>query len=150
MEKTNDEALLTARDIRPTANRILILRTLKSAVSALSLTDLEARLGTVDKSSIFRTLTLFLDHHLVHAVDDGTGQLKYALCEPGCRCGEDLHIGLSHLHTHFYCERCQRTFCLKELPVPEVDLPEGFHLHSANFVLKGLCPECVRYGCKHH
>lgn len=137
------EHTLLHRDIRPTAVRLLVLRTMKSAASALSLTDLEARLGTVDKSSIFRTLTLFLAHHLVHAVEDGTGQMKYALCSDDCHCGEDVHAGLSDLHTHFFCERCRRTFCLRGLPIPQVSLPDGFHLHTANYVLKGLCPECA-------
>lgn len=140
----NTERMLLHRDIRPTALRLLILRALRQADCALSLGDLEARLGTVDKSTIFRTLSLFAKHHLVHVVEDGSGHAKYALCEEDCRCGEDVHAGFSDLHTHFFCERCRRTFCLRGLPVPEVTLPEGFHLHTANYVLKGLCPGCAR------
>ncbi len=138
------EHLLEHRGIKPTTGRLLVVRALSEADSALSLTDLEARLGTVDKSTIFRTLNHFLEHFLVHAIDDGSGQMKYALCEEGCRCGRDIHAGLSDLHTHFFCERCQRTFCLRGLPVPNVALPEGFHLHTANYVLKGLCPACIK------
>lgn len=143
------EALLKARGVRCTAVRILCLRALLEAECALSLSDIEAR-TTVDKSSAFRSLTLFLAHHLVHAVEDGTGQTKYAPCAPQCHCGEDVHAGLSDLHTHFFCERCRRTFCLRGLPVPSVTLPDGFHLHSANYVLKGLCPACCRKAkCAH-
>ena len=138
----NFEALLFQRDIKPTANRLLVLKALSEANCALALGDLEGLLGTVDRSSVFRTLTLFLSHHLVHAVDDGSGQMKYALCSPHCHCGEEHHQGLTDLHTHFRCERCGRTFCLRGLPVPSVPLPEGFVLHSANYVLIGLCPEC--------
>lgn len=138
-----DPSLLEQRDIKPTSVRLLVLDALQKAECALSLTDLETRLRTVDKSSIFRTLTLFLSHHLVHGVEDGTGMLKYALCPPACHCGEDEHQGLSDLHTHFRCEHCCRTFCLRGLPVPAVPLPEGFLLTSANYVLVGLCPECA-------
>lgn len=138
-------ALLEQRGIKPTAVRLLVLCALQQSDCALSLSDLESRLVTVDKSSIFRTLTLFLAHHLVHGVDDGTGMLKYALCQPSCHCGEEDHEGLSDLHTHFHCERCCRTFCLRGLPVPKVPLPEGFTLTSANYVLVGLCPECSRH-----
>lgn len=137
------EELLSQRDIKPTAVRILVFGALLKADCAVSLSDLEARLVTVDKSSIFRTLTLFLSHHLVHTVEDGSGMLKYALCPPSCHCGEAGHVGLSDLHTHFRCERCCRTFCLRGLPVPSVPLPEGFTLTSANYVLVGLCPECA-------
>ncbi len=140
---TNYEDLLVLREIRPTAVRLLVIEELAKADYALSLSDLEARLMTVDKSSIFRSLTLFLAHHLVHCIDDGSGKEKYALCAVNCHCGEDPHRGLADLHTHFYCERCRRTFCLRQVSVPEVSLPEGFHLHTANYVLKGLCPACM-------
>ncbi len=136
------EALLLQRDIRPTANRLLVLKALAEEDCALSIVDIEARLGTIDKSSVFRTLTLFLSHHLVHCVDDGSGMMKYALCSPHCHCGEETHHGLTDLHTHFRCERCGRTFCLRGLPVPSVPLPKGFVLNSANYVLMGLCPDC--------
>ena len=77
---------LKARDIRPTALRVLILRTMAGFDRAFSLADLEEELDTVDKSTLFRTLTLFLAHHLVHGIDDGTGSLKYALCSSDCDC----------------------------------------------------------------
>ena len=144
MTTTNEYFIewLESRNIRPTANRLLVLKALKEVNCALSLTDLEAKLGTIDKSSVFRSLTLFLAHHMVHGVDDGTGVIKYALCSPQCHCGEEHHKGLSDLHTHFHCERCGRTFCLRGLPVPSVPLPKGFVLNSANYVLVGLCPDC--------
>ncbi len=130
------ESILTAHDIRPTAMRLLILRTMKEMERAVSLGDLEARLATAEKSTIFRTLTLFLSQHLVHTIEDGSGQTKYAL-------DEDADAEHDDLHTHFYCEQCGHTFCLPELPIPEVTLPDGFRLHSANYVLKGLCPKCA-------
>ena len=68
---------LVLRDIRPTAIRVLVLRTLLEMKQAMSVSDLEAQLDTVDKSTIFRTLTLFLSHHLIHGVDDGSGCLLY-------------------------------------------------------------------------
>lgn len=139
-----NDTLFSLRHIKPTSVRVLVLNELEKAECALSLTDLEARLVTVDKSSIFRTLTLFLSHHMVHGVDDGTGMMKYALCSPTCHCGEEEHTGLSDLHTHFRCEKCGRTFCLRGLPVPSVPLPEGFTLTSANYVLVGLCPNCSK------
>lgn len=129
--------LLSEREIQPTAIRLLVLREMLQANRPVSLLDLEQTLDTVDKSSIFRTLTLFLSHHLIHCIDDGTGAFKYAVCSPGCSCG------VEDLHTHFHCERCNRTFCFKNIPTPVVKLPEGFTLNSINYVLKGLCPECA-------
>ena len=137
MKKNAYLDLLSEREIQPTAIRLLVLREMLQANRPVSLLDLEQTLDTVDKSSIFRTLTLFLSHHLIHCIDDGTGSFKYAVCSPGCSCG------VEDLHTHFHCERCNRTFCFKNIPTPIVKLPEGFTLNSINYVLKGLCPECA-------
>lgn len=138
--------MLEERGVKPTSNRLLVLQALQRQDCALSITDLEALIGTIDKSGVFRALTLFLEHHLVHCVDDGSGMLKYALCPPACHCGECEHGGLEDLHTHFRCERCGRTFCLRGLPIPAVQLPQGFVLNSANYVMVGLCPECSHRG----
>ena len=133
--------MLEQRDIKPTAIRILVLREMLQCDSAFSLQSLEDRLESVDKSTIYRCITLFLTHHLVHAIDDGTGSLKYAVCDTACHCGEDGEH-LDDLHAHFYCERCHRTYCLSRIHVPVVALPGNFEVHSINYVLKGLCPEC--------
>lgn len=141
---TPQTQLLHSRGIRPTPVRILVLRALQENDCAVSLMTLEAELKTVDRSSIFRTLNLFLEQHLVHQVEDGSGQTKFALCEEHCRCGTHHERSLSDFHVHFYCEQCQRTMCLHDVAVPEVVLPQGYLLTSANFVLKGVCAECSK------
>ncbi len=136
----NEEFLLHKlehRGIRPTATRLLILSEMIRGDETVSLPSLERLLPTVDKSTISRTLALFLLHRLIHAVDDGTGTLKYAVCADDCDCSVEDE------HTHFYCEHCHRTFCLKRIAVPVVPLPDGFRLTGVNYVLKGLCPECT-------
>lgn len=128
---------LKHRGIRPTATRLLILRNMMRGDEAVSLPDMERYLPTVDKSTISRTLSLFLLNRLVHVIDDGSGSLKYAVRSDDCDCSVEDE------HAHFYCTSCHRTFCLKHIAVPVVDLPPGFTLSSINYVLKGLCPECA-------
>jgi len=129
---------LESKGIKPTANRILILKELMLARSPLSLSNLEHTMVSLDKSSIFRTLTLFLEHDVVHAFEDGRGVLNYELCEESGKC--DHHDG----HIHFYCESCQRSFCMEDIHIPSFELPEGFFPHSVSFVIKGECPECSK------
>lgn len=127
---------LESKGIRPTANRILVMKTLMGEQNPQSLSNLERKMGSMDKSSIFRTLTLFLEHDVVHAFEDGRGVLCYELCEEKGAC--DHHDG----HIHFYCESCQRSFCMEDIHIPNFELPEGFYPHSISFVIKGECPEC--------
>lgn len=127
---------LESKGIRPTANRILVMKTLMGEQNPQSLSNLERKMVSMDKSSIFRTLTLFLEHDVVHAFEDGRGVLCYELCEEKGACVH--HDG----HIHFYCESCQRSFCMEDIHIPSFELPEGFYPHSISFVIKGECPDC--------
>ena len=127
---------LESKGIRPTANRILVMKTLMGEQNPQSLSNLERKMVSMDKSSISRTLTLFLEHDVVHAFEDGRGVLCYELCEEKGAC--DHHDG----HIHFYCESCQRSFCMEDIHIPSFELPEGFYPHSISFVIKGECPDC--------
>lgn len=138
MEFSTVEAWLERKKVKPTANRILVLKALKDAGKPMSISDLEDVLLTVDKSSIFRVLTLFLEHDIVHAFEDGRGVLNYEPCTSEGACN------LSDAHIHFYCESCRQSFCMESLPLPDFALPEGFTAHSVSFVIKGECPQCRR------
>ncbi len=124
--------------IRPTAVRILIYRSMLEFHDTFSLADLEEALDTVDKSTIFRTLETFTEHHLVHEIEDGSGARKYCVCRNDHECSPD------ELHCHFYCESCHKTFCLDSIHIPPVRYPEGYELHQVEYLMKGLCPACRR------
>lgn len=136
MNENECTELLRAHGIRPTANRILIVRTLMSAERPMSLSELEYKILTIDKSSIFRALTIFRDRHMVHVIEDGGDGVRYELCMSRDGDNDD------DVHAHFYCERCHRTFCIEDTPAPEIPLPPGYILHSVNYMAKGICPEC--------
>jgi Fur family ferric uptake transcriptional regulator len=130
--------LLEKHGVKPTANRIVVVRALAQAGHPVTLTELEYIILSIDKSGVFRALTLFRKHHLVHAIDDMAGGTRYELCHRHSDEEDD------DLHVHFYCEQCHRTFCLDQTPVPTVSLPDGFLMTSANFIVKGICPNCEK------
>ena len=53
IDSNNAEELLKQKGVRPTANRILILKTLQNEHRPMSLSTMEAILLPMDKSSIF-------------------------------------------------------------------------------------------------
>jgi Fur family ferric uptake transcriptional regulator len=130
------EQKLLDRDIKPTAVRLLIFKAMEEYPQAFSLSDLEAVLETVDKSTISRTITLFHNHLVIHSIDDGSGSMKYSVCNDDCQCE------LNELHVHFNCTHCHKTYCLESVSIPPVQLPEKFLLENINFVMKGLCDKC--------
>ncbi len=116
--------------------RLLILRKLVESGSAVSLGDLEAKFDRADKATLYRTLKTFEEKKLVHSIDDGTGSVKYALCEEGCECEpQDQHI-------HFHCVDCGETFCLTQTKIPQTKIPSGFRAASASMIYKGTCTNC--------
>lgn len=127
---------LSEKGINITSNRVIVLKTLAQFHAPLSLGELEAIIGTMEKSSILRVLNLFLAHHLVHTVEDGRGIVKYEFCNNSSNCA------VNDMHVHFYCFNCNNTFCLEEIPVPPINLPQGYVTQSVNYVVKGICPSC--------
>lgn len=136
MKQEECTRLLALHEVKPTANRIVVLRALATSARPLTQAELEERIISIDKSGISRTLTLFRDHHLVHTIEDGSGAMRYELCHSHSGDEDD------DLHVHFFCERCHRTFCLDGVPVPTVGVPPGYTVTSAAHIVKGVCPEC--------
>ena len=137
MEQQKCIELLEQHNVKPTTNRILVLAALAESGHPLSLKELEERVESIDKSGVFRTLSVFREHSLIHVIEGAENGVRYELCHNH----SDEHHDDQHLH--FYCERCKNTYCL-DTPVPEVALPEGFETHCQNYMLKGLCPKCRR------
>lgn len=136
MTYKNDADILSNHGIKPTVNRLLVFEMMNKMGHAFSLNDMEEALLSIDKSTIFRTLVLFLERHLVHSVEDGSGSLKYCVCHNHGDCSPE------EFHCHFYCEECHQTFCLEDIHTPVVAVPQGYSVREINYLLKGVCMEC--------
>lgn len=127
---------LKMRAINPTAMRLLVLDRLMKSEIALSLADLEIEMDQADRTTIYRTLKKFEENKLIHSIEDGTGSIKYAMCESNCNCTPEF------THAHFHCNHCAQTFCLKNIHLPEINLPKNFSIEQSSFILKGICDHC--------
>lgn len=132
--------IMEQADIKPTSNRLLVLKTLLSAKHPLSLIEIETWLHTLERSSILRVLTLFHEHDIVHTIEDGRGITKYEVCHG------DLHCSINDMHPHFYCEKCNKVFCFEDISIPDITIPKEFQTRTVNFMLKGICPQCQKQG----
>lgn len=145
---TEEEKILEGHGVKPTSNRILVLRALLGSERPLCLADLEYELQTLEKSSVQRVLTLLLEKGVIHTMEDGRGITRYEMCHGNHRHSmyeveEDVKAeDADDMHAHFYCEKCKRVFCFPDIPAPLALLPAGFETRSVNYMLKGLCPEC--------
>lgn len=134
---TPSDKFLENKGVRPTAMRLLVFQHLAKSKVASTLSDIENTFAKADRTTLFRTLKTFEQKGVVHQIDDGSGIMKYALCEEGCKCELERD-----LHLHFHCTNCGDTVCLTEQKIPHINLPEGFIAEDANLVLKGICDNC--------
>jgi len=126
------EDFLLQHGIKPTVNRLIVLKALIEEERPLSLMELEEKIETVDKSGIFRSLILFKEQGLLNSIEDGGDGARYELS----------HSDDEEDHVHFFCEKCHKTFCLDDVHVPQVEIPEGYSGHTTNYLIKGICPDC--------
>ncbi|MBQ9586776.1 MAG: transcriptional repressor [Bacteroidales bacterium] len=132
-----EEETLQHAGIRLTAVRLMIWKAVRQEFQGVfSLADLEESLPTVDRSTLFRTLTLLSEKHLLHNVDDGSGTQKYCVCHH-----DDTRHCLGHVH--LTCRICHTTTCLSDVTIPQVPLPEGFVPEETEYVVKGICSRCA-------
>ena len=76
--------------------------------------ELENDFPKSDRITIYRTLKTFEQKGIVHSINNGTGEVKYALCDEYCTA-----VAHTDQHPHFQCERCEKITCIdrKELPL---------------------------------
>lgn len=129
--------ILEQKNIRPTAMRVLVYKTLAKHKTAQSLSHIEEQLETADRTTLYRTIKTFEEQGVVHSIDDGTGITKYALCAPYC-----THEEHHDLHLHFHCNICEETTCLTDFKIPPISLPDSFIAQDVNLLVKGVCEKC--------
>ncbi|QQU04143.1 Fur family transcriptional regulator [Myroides odoratus] len=133
--KNIEEALL-AKNIKPTAMRILVLKFLKQQQGAVSLADIENSFDQSDRVTIYRTVKTFESKGLLHSIT-ANNVTQYALCSSSC--SEDSH---RDTHLHFICKQCKKTICLTQVAIPTIEIPEGFELSDIEVVAHGICEGC--------
>lgn len=132
------DKLLKNNRMRVTGARKAVLNQFIQSGKALSFQELQDYLSSdIDRATIYRTLTTFEDHDLIHKVLDDSGVSKYAICSDDCSGGEHQHE-----HIHFKCEQCQKTVCLEEVAFSDFQLPEGYQQKEVNILVSGVCKNC--------
>lgn len=126
---------LTNFGLKQTKTRKMILEILENSTDSLSAEDIYRLLidEGINLSTVYRTLTSFVERHLVSKEIRNDGKAIYTF------------IRAKHHHV-LICVRCNKKIYLDECPYKVVDekiLEEtGFKLQAHNIELYGLCKEC--------
>jgi Fur family ferric uptake transcriptional regulator len=122
-----------------TDSRRKILELFVNANGALAHVDIEQQSGNeFDRVTIYRTLQVFVEKGIIHAIPTADNSIRYALCKEECAAGQHH----DH-HVHFMCDTCGTTYCLDHVNVPEMNLPSGFTATQTDMLVSGKCDKCV-------
>jgi Fur family ferric uptake transcriptional regulator len=129
--------ILGHKGIRITPMRQLLLEYLLEYDGTLGLVELEDAFPKSDRITMYRTLRTFEEKGIIHGINSGSGEQKYALCVEDCS-------GIDHFdqHPHFQCKKCNQITCLHSLVIPPMKLPKGYLQIERSMMIIGLCPNC--------
>lgn len=129
---------LTRHALRQTPVRRAVLHILVDSPFALSGSEIELQLPpNTDRITLYRTLKSFEESGLIHRVIDSSDVIRYAFCS--IECSAQAHFDN---HVHFKCTACQHIYCLNQVAIPAVTLPDKFQVVSRDYLLAGVCREC--------
>jgi Fur family ferric uptake transcriptional regulator len=128
--------ILSKAGLKKTTIRVALLKLLLQTKNPLTQQEISNSLFDIDFNyvSIYRSLDAFLKAGIVHKVETGDRNRRFAVCS----CGSS-----SHCHPHFICRSCGRVECLSGLKIPELaGLKPGYIAEEQEIYIRGLCARC--------
>ena len=135
--KLGYEDVIRAAGHRVTNQRVMILDAVCEGDGHTTVGQIYARTRmrdrSIDRSTIYRTLKLFVDLGLVVSADTGAGELVYEVAKP------------KH-HHHLVCRRCGREQEIGQDAMQsmfeQVEREYQFQVETDHLILFGLCAAC--------
>jgi Fur family transcriptional regulator, ferric uptake regulator len=137
-ETIDYETILRSAGHRVTSQRVLILDAVCDGDGHTTLGEVYMRVRevdpSIDRSTLYRTLKLFVDLGLVVSADTGDGETYYEIAKP-------------HRHHHLVCRQCGKEqeveHTVMQRMFDQVFQQCGFKADTDHLVLFGLCSECA-------
>ncbi|WP_104384062.1 Fur family transcriptional regulator [Sphingobacterium sp. HMA12] len=142
MEQSNTAypEILKRNSLKVTQPRLRVLEIISTKDSAISQPELEKLLGKdIDRVTLYRVLASFEEKGIIHKIFDLHGTATYAMCSTNCS-EHDHH----DQHVHFICRICNSVYCLDEITLPKVAIPDGFSLEAIAVNALGVCNHCKK------
>lgn len=131
--------ILKRNQLSVTDSRCKILELFRQTNGALAHADIEKKTGeNFDRVTIYRTLQTFVEKGIIHTIPTSDNSVLYALCKDECSPGRHHDD-----HVHFICDDCGTTYCLENITVPPLSLPQGFAVKRTDVVASGVCDKCA-------
>lgn len=128
--------ILKRHKIRITNPRLSILKDFLYAGKSLDLDYfLRGSDNVINRTTVFRTLQLFVRKKIIYRVPSSDNVKRYLLQR-----NEQEHTRINH--SSFICTGCGNVTPVNVVIPPKIKLPKGFKQQSLEIVIDGLCRFC--------
>ena len=132
-KETSIQDILKNEGIRPLDKRIMIYEYLvkrkNHPTADMIYNDLKATSPSLSKTTVYNTINLLLEKHLIQSLNIEGNELRY-----------DADTSF---HGHFKCTHCEEVYDFRLDPEQMPDLPlEGFTPYRAQYQIEGICSKC--------
>jgi Fur family transcriptional regulator, ferric uptake regulator len=137
--------ILKEHDLSITTSRLAVLEIFLQTPYVLDHTELMALCKKkVNRITLYRTLHLFYQQHLLVKVPSSNGITRYLYRGPGIR--EDVRrekaASAPQRKIHLICQDCGRIISVENAKLPPIDLPRNFEASFVDLIVNGRCKEC--------
>lgn len=129
--------LLKSSKLRTTRHRENILGCLLKHGRPLSHSEIQRELPSLDRVTLYRALSSFVNAGIVHKVQGPDGAWRFCAHN-----ADDDGLGCPGDHPHFLCEACGKMICLVGQRLARLDVPDGYEVDGKQYVVYGKCSGC--------
>lgn len=136
MNDDNVKSILKSASLKVTPPRMSVLSYLIEVGRPLSHSEIQEKMPDMDRVTLYRTLTAFVEADIAHQVQGLDGMWRF--------CAHDRKQGFCPgNHPHFLCTTCGTMLCLLDQSMPRVEVPGGCTVSGKQLVAYGTCSSCL-------
>lgn len=128
--------ILNSNQLKNTHCRNEIIAIMEKTATALTEKEIKQMLSTTyDRTTLYRTLKRLVQHDILHKIVIDERITTYSIANK---------VTQKEEHPHFFCIKCNKVFCLHNLPIQVQNPSEEYLVTDRQLLFKGLCKTCLK------
>jgi Fur family transcriptional regulator, ferric uptake regulator len=136
--------ILKEHGLHITTARLLILEIFLHTPNILDHTELMYLCKSVNRITLYRTLQILYQHHLLLKVPSTTGITKYLYCGFSEPVRHRKTSKTPERKIHLICQDCGKIISVTDANLPSISLPKNFEANFMDLIVNGKCKECSK------
>jgi len=136
--------ILKEHGLHITTARLLILEIFLHTPTILDFNELMYLSKSVNRITLYRTLHLLYQHHLLLKVPSTSGITKYLYRGFAEDKRHRKTLPAPERKIHLICQVCGKIISTTAVSLPPISLPKNFEANFMDIIVNGKCKECYK------